>query len=170
MSDPQDLLGRWLKRVRESTFAHYAAEEHLSCLHYAIGIPASILAAITGTAVFASLEAQVNLEIKIVVGAISIITAILTGLQTFLRLSERAERHRTTAGKYGSIRREIEQLLAFPTHITDQAVEEIRLRLDAVAADAPNVSKATWDTATKRADDDFLFSQPGSARTAPSDH
>jgi len=94
MAEPEDLLRRWLKRARESSFAHYAAENWLNKLHLTLGIPATIFAAVVGTAVFASLENSVTLWAKIAVGLFSIATAILSGLQTFLRFSEKAERHR----------------------------------------------------------------------------
>src|SRR4029077_14329638 len=65
MAEPEDLLRRWLKRARENSFAHYAAENWLNKLHLTLGIPATIFAAVVGTAVFASLENSVTLWAKI---------------------------------------------------------------------------------------------------------
>jgi hypothetical protein len=168
MSNPEALLLRWIKRSRESSFAHYTAESKYSKLHYLIGIPAATFAAIVGTSVFASLETNVDIRIKIALGAISIIAAILTGLQTFLRYPEKAERHRKTAVDYGSIRREIEQQLVYPNTISDASVNNIRKRLDEVAAIAPNVPQHLWDLSTKAANaTDYFLSD----RSAPStDH
>jgi hypothetical protein len=112
---PETLLLRWIKRARESSFAHYTAESRYSKLHYVIGVPAAVFSAIVGTTIstiFASLETTVDIRVKIVLGAISIITAILTGVQTFLRYSEQAERHRKTAVDVVACL--ISQLMKFP--------------------------------------------------------
>jgi hypothetical protein len=151
MSNPEALLLRWLKRSREASFAHYTAEARYSKFHYVIGIPAATLAAIVGTSVFASLDTAVDTRTKIVIGMISIIAAILTGVQTFLRYSERAERHRKTAVDYGSIRREIEQVLVYPNTVSTETVAAIRKRLDETAEIAPNVPRSIWVTSEKAA-------------------
>jgi hypothetical protein len=159
MTDGTDLLRQWLKRVRESAFAHYAAEEHYSRLHYYVGLPATALAAIVGTTVFASLDAAVDIRIKFGVGLISVVTAIATGLQTFLRLPEQAERHRKVAGEYGAVRRQIEQNLVFNDRATYDLIDEIRKRIDAIVANAPNVPKKIWTIAEKQADADYFLGQ-----------
>jgi len=160
MTATKDLLHRWLKRARESAFAHYAAEERCSHLHYLLGVPAAILAAIVGTAVFASLDTAVDTRIKIAVGFTSIVAAVLSGIQTFLRYSERADRHRVAASKYGAIRRHLEQLLIYPDQVTYSVVDEIRKALDALSADAPNISAKLWARSKQNADNDYFLSNP----------
>jgi hypothetical protein len=159
MADGTDLLRQWLKRVRESSFAHYTAEEHYSRLHYYVGLPACVLAAIVGTTVFASLDKDVDFGIKFIVGLISVVTAIATGLQTFLRLAEQAERHRKVAGEYGDVRRHIEQMLVFNDQATYAVIDEIRRRIDAIVANAPNVPNKIWTIAEKKADADYFLGQ-----------
>jgi hypothetical protein len=149
MQGVESLLLRWLKRTRESSFVHYIAEERYRQLHYAIGVPAAILAAGVGTSVFVTLEKTTDTQIKILIGMVSILAAILTGLQTFLRYSERADRHRKAASDYSSIRREIEQTLVFAHAPHD--VDHIRKRIDDITSGAPNVTPRMWATAEKRA-------------------
>jgi hypothetical protein len=163
VEDSVELLRRWLKRVRESSLAHYAAEEYYSRLHYYVGLPASVLAAIVGTTVFASLDAAVDVKLKFLVGLISVLTAISTGLQTFLRYPERAERHRKAAGEYAAIRREIERNLVFPDHAKFEVVDQIRKRIDGIGADAPNVPARLWALAKQTADQDFFLSKGAKA-------
>ena len=158
METPIALLQRWLKRTRESSFAHNAAEERYFKTNLLLGVPASLFSAIVGTTVFASLEKDVDVRIKILVGFISIITAILTGLQTFLRYSERAERHRKIAAQYGSIRRTIEQNLVFEDKLTYDVVDQIRKQLDSVGGEAPNVPSTLWKFSKTRADEDYFLS------------
>jgi hypothetical protein len=158
METPAALLQRWLKRARESSFSHYAAEQRYFKTNLLIGVPATVFSAIVGTTVFASLEKDIDFRVKLLVGTISIIASILTGLQTFLRYSERAERHRKAGGNYSSIRRVIEQNLVFDDKITHDAVDGIRKQLDSVGAEAPNIPDSLWKLAEKRAAGDYFLS------------
>lgn len=161
----QNLLLRWLKRAREDSFAHYISETFLSRLHLVIGVPATIFATIVGTAVFSSLENSTAIWIKIVVGVFSIMTAILSGLQTFLRFSEKAERHKKAAVEYGAIRRLIEQHLVFRDHLTYEMADKIRERLSSIATEAPNVPARSWAEAQRRADSDYFLASASSFPT-----
>jgi hypothetical protein len=62
--------------------------------------------------VFATLQEDVRLELRIVVGFITALAAILASLQTVLRFQERAEKHRVSAELWASLRREIDEMLA----------------------------------------------------------
>ena len=109
------LLHDWLRRAFENQHAHYQAYEYYSRLHYYISLPVVILTSIVGTTVFATLQKDVNLWAKLAVASISVAAAVLSGLQAFLRYSERSEKHRTAANGYGAIRRKIELWLNLPT-------------------------------------------------------
>lgn len=159
MSSGVDLLQTWLKRVRESSFSHYAAEERYSKLHYYLGVPAALFAAIVGTSVFTSLDSDVEVRIKILIGFISVATAVLASLQTFMRFSERAELHRKTAIGYASIRRAIEQELVFPNGIDATKVEIIRKRIDEIGDNAPNIPGRIWKVGLNRADKRYFLSR-----------
>jgi hypothetical protein len=154
-----DLLHRWLKRVRESAFAHYVAEEKYSRLRLIIGVPAAFMSAIVGTSVFAALDSNSGLDtrVKIIVGVMSILAAVLTGLQTFLRFSERAEQHRKIATEFGILRRYIEANLTANKPVSDQLVDDIRKRIDDLTKSAPNVPPNVWDKAVKRASSSGFF-------------
>lgn len=65
-----------------------------------------------GTAVFGSLEQNVDLAVKIGVGLISVAAAVLAGLQTFLSPIDSAERHRDAATKFSIVQRDIERFFA----------------------------------------------------------
>jgi hypothetical protein len=157
---PEDavaLLRTWLKRARESQFAHYAADRRLTLRHYYIGIPAAILSAVVGTSVFASLNESVDTWAKILVGLIAVVAAVLTSLQTFWRFSEQADRHRKAAGTYSGIRREIESQLVFQDRINFEVAEGIRKKIDVLAAEAPSISKKDWDAAVRSADNAYFL-------------
>ena len=94
------------------------------------------------------------------VGLTSIVTAILTGCQTFLRFSEKADAHRTAATKYSELRRLIEQSLSFPSTINNDTVTSIRTAYDTITDAAPNVSGSIMNKAKKLADANYFIPGP----------
>lgn len=150
MSDPEkteaipqrthELMVDWFRRSRESQQVHYECSNHFGRLHYGLGIPTIVLSAIVGTAVFASLESELDGWWRVTVGTISIGAAVLASLQTFLGLSERAENHRLIAAQYASVRRDLELLKTFFEE--ERALREmaaIKARMDELAQSAPEV-------------------------------
>src|SRR2546421_2594241 len=96
------LLTDWFRRARESQRTHYECGTRFSRFNYWLGIPTIILSTAVGTAVFASLEQQsVPAWIKIVIGLVSILAAVLASLQTFLGFAQRADKHRIAGAGYG---------------------------------------------------------------------
>src|SRR5260370_4888437 len=81
----EDLLRKWQKRARESQFSHYKAGSYFQHLHLWVGIPVVVLTTCVGTTVFATLQKQLDIGVQIGVGAVSVLAAVLAGLQTFLR-------------------------------------------------------------------------------------
>lgn len=149
--NPRELLENWLRRLRESQFAHYEAAKSLSRSNYTLGIPAVILSTFVGTSIFASLGETLTPSIQIFVGIISVLAATLSAVQTFLGFSERAAKHREVASRYGSARRRIEEILAVSGEsVTPQEISTLRREIDSIAAEAPNVSDGIWTRTEKK--------------------
>jgi hypothetical protein len=149
MSIPEtktELLQRWHKRLREMQTSQYEAAKPMALRNLQLGIPVVVLSTIVGTSVFASLQKQVSLGWQITVGLISVLAAVLAGLQTFLRYSEKAEAYRMAGAKAGAVRREIEQLLVSGNieSISDQKIDRLRERIDEIAAVATSVPDRLW--------------------------
>src|SRR5262249_6330452 len=104
-----------------------------------------------------------DLRLRVLVALISIVTAILTGCQTFLRFSEKADAHRSAAAKFAELRRFIEQSVSFPSSINADVVTSIRTSFDAITESAPNVSRSVWKRAVTAAGDDYFV--PGSTQS-----
>lgn len=78
-------------------------------------------------------------------------SAGLTALQTFLRLSERAEQYREGARVYASLRRDIEKTIIFMPESRGELEEKLGLlssSLDEAARGRPNVSRFLYQKAT----------------------
>lgn len=136
------LITDWFRRVRESQRLHYECGTHYSRLNYLLGIPAIVLAAGVGTAVFASFDKAAAGFLKICLGLISIVAAVLSSLQTFLGFGQRADRHRLIGSRYGALRRSLEFLKTFPPEnreSLEQELEKIKKEMDDLAQNAPHV-------------------------------
>jgi hypothetical protein len=140
----EDLLQDWYRRARENQFAHYEAIKPLSSGNYKLGIPVALLTGLVGTSIFATLETEADISIRIAVGIVSILAAVLSSLQTFLRLSERAEKHRAVAVRYGALRRELETAIAKGGPYPEKLVDGLREKLDSISSEAPEIPDRVW--------------------------
>jgi hypothetical protein len=147
----EELLVRWHKRLREMQMSHYDSAKPLAALNNKLGIPVVILTTFVGTAVFATLEKEVDGRLKILIGLISVSAAVLSSIQTFLRFSEKAEKHRSTAAKAGSLRREIEQYISQGNvnNLPSEKIDGLRASIDKLAEDAPNIPHKIWQKVSK---------------------
>jgi hypothetical protein len=151
-SAPVDqLLEDWHKRVYAAQAAHYAAADRFRLLNYVVGIPAIVFSSIVGTAIFAGLEH--DSPRTLVVASISIVAAVLAGLQTFLRFPERASQHAISGNWYSAIRRDIEEILHLPVESRGNAkdcLDTIRKEMNRVTQDAPELNVRMWQREAKR--------------------
>ena len=146
----EELLQDWYRRAREAQFAHYEAAKPLSRANYNLGIPVALLSAFVGTSIFATLQKdQADIRLRIAVGIISVLAAVLSSLQTFLRLSERADRHRAAAVRYGALRRELETAIAKGGPYEDELVAGVREKLDSISSDSPEIPARVWTKVEK---------------------
>ena len=132
----------WFRRVRESAAGHYEAGTYFSRLNLLLGLPTIALSTVVGTAVFATLQKESSNEVRLALGLLSILAAILASLHTFLGFAQRAEKHRLTGSGYGAIRRTLELLKTMPPAdeaAIKQAVESIKASMDNLAASAPEL-------------------------------
>jgi hypothetical protein len=136
-----DLLLKWLQRARESQAAHYAMADRLARRGQWLGVPVIVITATVGTSIFVSIAADVvSAQAKVAVGCLSVVAAVLSGLQTFFKFPERAERHRVFGARYGSVRRELESLVAEGTASREpHCLGLLREKLDRLAEEAPHV-------------------------------
>jgi hypothetical protein len=99
-------------------------------------VPVVVLTTFVGTSVFATLQEQVDVSLRIAIGIISVLAGVLASLQTFMRFAERAEKHRVAAEAWASIRREIAEMLALhPDYLATRGdpqdyLDRLRRRID----------------------------------------
>lgn len=140
MTDNQKkLVLDWLRKVH--TLEHAHRQEGISWNSYNnwLGIPSLILAALIAS-LGSICEIKDELIISILTTIGGVIVAILVGIQTFLKPSEFAEKHRLASGTYEKLRHKIEYLLQFQSNEpnVEKLIDEIRLEWNNI--DSINVS------------------------------
>jgi hypothetical protein len=150
------LLRDWQRRAAISQEAHYARATRLADYNIWFGVPVVALATFVGTSVFATLQEDVRIELRILVGSVSVLAAVLASLQTFLRFQERAEKHRASAELWAAIRREIDQMLALhPEYLAEKSdpkeyLDDLRRRMDEVSAQSLEIGERDLERARQR--------------------
>jgi hypothetical protein len=150
------LLNDWYGRAAASAETHYVIAGRLGKFNVFLGIPVVVLSTFVGTSVFATLQDNVSINLRIVVGVISVCAAVLASLQTFLRFSERAEKHRAAAEQWAAVRRELSEMLALhPDYLATrgdpkQYLDDVRRRMDEISAQSPEMGDRAWGKAQDR--------------------
>jgi FAD/FMN-containing dehydrogenase len=147
------LLTDWRARAAKTSSEHYRHASRLARLNIRFGIPVVVLTTFVGTSVFATLQSDVHVSLRIGLGLISVLAAVLASLQTFLRFGERAEKHRSSAELWAALRREIDEMLALhPTYLASrgdpkQYLDDLRRRMDEIAQQSPELGEhGLWQT------------------------
>ncbi len=134
------MIADWKERIDRRQRAHFYVAEKFNKYHYAIGLPATICAAVAGATLFTEVS---DARVRMAVGAIGLIAAVLSAIQTFYSHAKRGEQHRTSAAQLGRVRREIEIFEQFTPQSKKEQEEKIREINEAMAKieeDAPVVS------------------------------
>ncbi|MCX2546579.1 SLATT domain-containing protein [Pseudomonas sp. COW5] len=138
------VLNEWYERTSVVAVGHYRAALRYSRLHFWIAMPTVALSAVVGTAVFATLQQQSCFWLQLGVGAMSVLAAILTALQSTLRYQELAEKHRSAGAKYNALGRELELMRTYP-EISAEKIEDLRIRIDSLAFESPHIPQSVHE-------------------------
>jgi hypothetical protein len=136
--------------------AHYRAANDARIKHYWLGIPSIIISTAIGTSIFASLNNNPTNELKIIVGLVSFLSAVLSSLQTFFKFSEAAEKHRVAGAAYGDVKRKLDILkleYSMKDHTSrEDALKELTL-VSEILGELAKESPGIPDKAFKQAKD-----------------
>ena len=131
--------------------AHYLAAEINGKRNRFFGIPVAAITAVVATSIFGTLsQKETVVWLSIITGGLSILAAILSSLQTFLRYSEVAQEHRTAAVGFESMRRKLDLfLLKYRGSDDRQAaldrLEKLSADIDAISQNSPTLPDAVYD-------------------------
>jgi hypothetical protein len=138
----EELLRGWLQHSHKGRQRHDRAARRLDRARVWLGAIATAFAVLVSTSVFAALEKDASGSWKVALPIVSVLSAILSGLSTFLNLAERADKHRSAGVQYKAMIRELERRLSEGTDnstITPSMLDEMQKRLDELEDNAPIV-------------------------------
>jgi len=117
----EQLLSKWHKNSANAYWKHNESAKLYLFRHKLIGLPATVANAITGTAIFITLngasQCNSNTNGKImqaIFGSVILFVTILMAMQNFLNPSQLAEKHINSANKYKNYADSIEAELVLP--------------------------------------------------------
>jgi hypothetical protein len=119
-----------------------------------LGIASISAASITSTSIFASLATGQSVALRIASGLLAATAATFASLQTFLKLAERADRHKLYGARFDEIRDGADTLRVRLMHAADpksetllEEVAAIGASLTKAAAEAPDLPNRDYDKA-----------------------
>ena len=139
--------------------AHYIAWEKAAIKNKWLGIPVVMTTTIVGAAIFGTLQESPGAAWKIAAGLLSLIAAVLSALQTTLKYSELAEKHKTAGAKYAAMRRRLDVfLLKYRGKLEEnrqvalEEFEEIATNFAELAEESPSIPDKVYDRAAREFD------------------
>lgn len=147
--EPRTLFQQWLNGVRIAHVAHSLAAAFYKLRGRILGVIVTILTVAVGTGIFSTLSSSNSQQTLIIVGIISMIAAILAGLQTFLDYPALASRHQIARVKYGQLRRKMERMLSLAGEeaFTDLMMKEIEDDWAHTEEESPEIPQRFHDAA-----------------------
>jgi hypothetical protein len=140
---------QWSKGIRIAQIAHLRAAAYYQRMHQLLGIPVTVLTAVVGTSIFASIGESERKELLIAAGMTSALAAILSGVQTFLNFSELAVKHQGAGSKYGKLRRRVDEIMAvgYANGGFEALLHEVRDEWNRIEEESPTVAQRYMDQA-----------------------
>ena len=112
-TDVEDLIQQiqtYRRNYAITARAHYLTAARMKQRHLIFGVPAVVISAVAGTAIFATLQEDPDKLWRLLTGGVLLVAAVLTALQTFFRFSEEAEKSVVAARRNSDLRRRLEHL------------------------------------------------------------
>jgi hypothetical protein len=139
---PNELIEEWRAGIRISVLAHYECAKVFDRYHQRLGYPTVILSAVAGTTFVTTLNDSSLGWARNAAIVLSLSVTVFASLQTFLRYSERSEKHKTAATEFGKLRRELEQIIALipdGESVAKHEIESIRTKWGELSTHAPAI-------------------------------
>ena len=135
--------------------AHYIAWDNAARKNKWIGIPVVITSTIVGTAIFSTIKESPNTAWKITAGLLLLFAAVLSTLQTILKYSELAEKHKSAGTKYHDIRRDLDYFVLKYSSMSEpnrekviEEFESIKKKISELAEASPSIPDKFYNQAT----------------------
>ncbi len=145
---------KYRMRCAQSARAHYMSWENAVRWNRCLGSMAVVASTVVGTTIFGTINSNPEVAWKITAGLISLLAAVLSGLQTFLRHPELAEKHKAAGARYSAMRRKLElfelEYADQGEHQRDAALKNLNIlaeKLADLANESPSIRRKYYDKA-----------------------
>lgn len=125
--EQEKLLKMWAEKASGYRWMHSRAEIYYDKKSKLIGIPSIILNTLAGTTLFATMNNSDSYYFQVGIGITMMLTSILTGVQNFLGLEKRAEKHRAASGLFSNYVRDIAAELSLPPYERVDARDYVKI-------------------------------------------
>jgi hypothetical protein len=147
------LILDWTRKIHTLEYAHRYESLSKDSLNLWLGLPSIIIASLLGAISSLSLPECPSFKTFLVfigcIGACAV--AVMAGLQTFLKPSELAEKHRFCSTIYEDLRHRLELLLLSDNFDSSQLTEKLnQLKAEWDRLHTPNVSASNWTKAKQQ--------------------
>jgi len=141
---PMELLQDWRRRAQIRGHAHTRAAVSFDRRSRLFGGTVIVFSTAVGTSIFAG--AGTSPTLKTIAGLLSLGAAVLSSLQTALKYPEIAVQHKSSAAKFGSLRRQIEVQMVSPIPQDSSALfTKLQLEFDALVEQSPAIPQRIYD-------------------------
>jgi hypothetical protein len=138
------LLSDWSKQACINRKTSSRKARYYKRMHYLLGIPVIMFSSIVGSAAFTQIHQVGNNTVRVFAGVLSIVAAVLAGLQTFFGFGETAEKYRAVGIGYEKVENDIEEIQGLPVHLRGkirELVDSLRERMDTLADSSPEIPR-----------------------------
>lgn len=143
--DQEELLAEWSDKAACYRWMHDRTEKKFSRLNTAITIPVIILSTLSGTANFgltSIFPPEMSSVATLCIGAVSLITGIISTIGNFLRYAQGMESHRVASISWGKLQRKIAVELALSPHLRSDSMDFLKIcraEMDRLIEQSPGV-------------------------------
>lgn len=142
----ESLIIDWVSRLRNAQIGHYKCSEYLYLMANLTGFLLILTTTLVTALLFFDTRGPNQDAWQLLLFILSVVSAGLAGIVSFVRFAERAELHRSAASRYGKLRRQLEFLDAYRHSQEQSQVKEklklLRIEWEYVSADAPLTPKS----------------------------
>lgn len=152
LNDIAPLFEKLRTRAATRSLAQQLAADRTGARNRALGAGATVFAAIGGTSAFVSLSQSGNVVWVSAAASLSILAAVVSGLQTYFNYGAVSGEHRKWAAKFGELARRVAFAQATPAghELTERRYQRFSADLAEFDTDAPNVPDNDYQRAKQQ--------------------
>ncbi len=151
MDTIEEMLKEWKQSASVMHVGHHRAASRYGMYHRWFGGAVAGLSALVASSIFVAAIQDENSAAYLVAVVVSLLTVVLTGINTSLNLSGRSQAHFAAATKFQGLRRALEEeFVRFRGGVEKDSYEHIRSRWSEALEVAPPLPQDIFDKESER--------------------